>query len=317
MGKSSQTTRENMQQSTGAWKPAQPLLKDILGQAQGLMPSAATTDAEARAIQGLAGNAGNATQYLPQVQGLASDLFAGGGMGTGAQSIRDAAKTAMGGLNPIAQGNFVDPTKNPILQNVIGQTQSDIANRVGSAFAGSGRSFSGAHMNALGEGIGDATNRAYLDSYNTERNRQMQALGMLPEIAMGTSGALDQAAGNVLGARGQGIGVGATATGMQDDPYLRTLEAEGMRRGLPIQNLGMLSNLILPVAQTGRETTGQRTSTTESQQNPWQTAAGAALGGLGLLGGAGPFGATGAFGAGGMFGSRAARPSGFSPFGFY
>lgn len=302
MGKSTQTTTENMQQSSGAWRPAQPLLKDILGQARGLMPSTAVTGAETQAIQGLAGNAGNATQYLPQVQGLASDLFAGGGMGTGAQSIRDAAGASIRGLNPIAQGDFVDPTKNPILQNVIAQTQGDIANRVGSAFAGSGRSFSGAHMNALGEGIGDATNRAYLDSYNSERDRQMRALGMLPEIAIGASGALDSAAGNVLGARGQGIGVGQQAIGMQDDPYLRTLEAESMRRGLPIQNVGMLRDLILPVAQTGRETTGQRTSTTEQRANPWQVATGGVLGGLGLLGGAGPFGASGAFGPGGMFG---------------
>src|SRR3990167_4504211 len=294
MGSSKQTTATDQYQDTGPWRPTQDLLKQLLGNAQGLFGQANTSNAERNALTRLQGNIKYTNEYMPQMRGLLKDMFAGGGMGEGAAGIRSSWDTANTALTPIARGDFVDPTSNPYLQGILGKTQNDIYNRIGSSFAGAGRSFSGAHMNALGTGIGDATNSLYYNAYSGERDRQSNAIRDLISGGLGTYAGLDASAGNVLGARTHGANFAPPVTGMRDDPYLKQLELERMRRGLPLQNLGMLRDFILPIAGMGSTGHSATNSTTTSSSNPWQTAIGGALGGLGLFGGMGPFGAGGA-----------------------
>ncbi len=63
--------------------------------------------------------------------------------------------------------------------------------------------------------------------------------------------------------------------------------------GLPFGGLTGKSNFLLPIAGAGQNTTGTSTGTITQPTNPWQTALGAGLGGVGLLGGTGAFGNSG------------------------
>jgi hypothetical protein len=201
------------------------------------------------------------------------------------------------------------------LQQIIAKTQGDIRNQIGAQFAGAGRSFSGAHMKALGSGIGDATNQLYYNAYGDERDRQANAIRDLLSGSVGAASGLDQTLGAQLAARQAGAQFAPTVTGMRDDPYLKRLELAQMKRGLPLQNLGMLRDFVLPIAGMGSEGAGEShgwsTTTTSQQQSPFQQIMGAALGGLGMLGGmpgmgmfsglGSLFGSAGALGGGGMF----------------
>jgi hypothetical protein len=49
------------------------------------------------------------------------------------------------------------------------------------------------------------------------------------------------------------------------------LQAEQLRRGLPISNISNVSNLLLPIAGLGGQTTGQANSQATNTMSPAQT----------------------------------------------
>jgi hypothetical protein len=272
-----QTTQAT--ETVGPWQPAQPALQGILGQAQGMLGNTGVNANENAALTGMAGNAQTAGGYGSQIQGLTDNLFAGGGFGAGVPGIQQAWQTAQGTLNPIATGNL-DPSQNPMMQQMIQQITDQARNSVGSQFAGAGRSFSGAHAGATGKAITEGLAPTLFNQYNQNVQNAMGAAGGLMSGAQGTSGALDAAAGNQLGAQMQAPG----SLNNLNQPQMMALQAEAARRGIPIQNLADLNSLILPIAQTGRQGTSTGTQTQQTESNPWQTAVGGLLGGAGLFG---------------------------------
>ena len=84
---------------------------------------------------------------------------------------------------------------------------------------------------------------------------------------LGTSGALESMAGGKLGAQLQAPGLLNQVEGLEAQPWGKLLEVEAMKRGIPLQNLGMLASLLYPAAQLGKETTGTAKQTTET--DPW------------------------------------------------
>jgi hypothetical protein len=270
-GGSKQTQTQSTKESVGPWAPTQPTLQAITGQAQGLLGNTGINPTENAALSGMAGNAQTMQGYAPQIQQGIDSLFAGGGYGQGVQGINDAWQTAQGALNPIASASL-DPMQNPYTQGIIDQ----VRNQVGSTFAGAGRSFSGAHAGALGAGM----TPALFNQYNQNVQNAMGASGQLMSGAQNRSGALDSAAGNQLGAQM----AAPQALSSMNTPQMAALQAEAMRRGIPIQNLSDINSLVLPIAQTGREGTSTGTTTQEQKSNPWQTAVGGLLGGAGLFG---------------------------------
>jgi hypothetical protein len=79
----------------------------------------------------------DASELLPQAQG------------TFERSYADAVRN----MSPIANGDMLDPNKNTYLQGLLSTIQDRVQNSVGGQFAAAGRSFSGAHNDALGEGM--------------------------------------------------------------------------------------------------------------------------------------------------------------------
>jgi hypothetical protein len=67
--------------------------------------------------------------------------------------------------------------------------------------------------------------------------------------------------------QGQGVGMIPTALAAQNAPANAVLAAEAQRRGTPLQTLGLLANIGVPIAGLGRQTSGTNVSQGESQMS--------------------------------------------------
>lgn len=281
MGGSTKST-----QSTNAtsepWKPTIPGLEGLIGQIGSQSGNVGLTGNETGAIGSLLSNAQSGNPYAGQIGGLATDLLGGGGpdrTGVVNQSYQDLQSS----LTPFARGDFLNPTQNPFYQ----QVSNDVSNRVNSMFAGAGRDFSGAHLGTLARGIAEGT----APLYENERARQMAAIQGLYGGGLQTAGLLSGLDQTGLANRQAGIGASSAALQARDSGANQILAAEALRRGIPLENLGNIESLMVPLAQLGGQ---QQSTTTGTSQTPLgQQIIGGGIGGLGLLGKLGAFGPTG------------------------
>lgn len=284
MGGSSKTTQTtNQTTKTDPWAPAQPMLHDIIGQLGSHIQNTGMTGTETGALDTLAANAAQGNTYAPQIGQLATDLLGGGPDYSG--RVNAAFDELRGNLMPFASGANLDPSSNPYYQVV----SDDIANRVNSMFAGAGRDLSGAHMQTLGRGIAQGV----APLYEAERGRQMGAISDLYNAGIGSTGLLSNLSQTSLGNRQAGVGAATSALQARDAGANQQLAVEAMRRGLPIDNLAAVENLLLPVAQLGGTSNTQGTTTAEQRQPLFNQIAGGIIGGTGVLGRMGAFGPTG------------------------
>lgn len=263
------------------WKPAQQPLKGVLGQANAYLHSKnimRPTKAEKGAYSGIMQNAQTAEGYMPMQQGLIGDLYAGGGFGEGKDYITNSMDAAEAAYQPYLQSNYLDPMSNPYLQPALEAARSGAINSVGDRFAAAGRSFSGAHAGALGEGITNAALPMLLNQYNQNVGAQQNAAQGYVNSGIGASGALDSTAGNTLKAQ-------MAAPGQIQNlniPENMILDAAGRRRQQKLMALQTLGGIISPIGGMGGITSG--TGTTQQYSDPFQTMLGGGLGLLGMLG---------------------------------
>ena len=141
-------------QSTPKWPTfAKERMRDIAHQAEGLYNNPSTA-------------------FLPQLnqwttQGIGQRAAIAGGGNTIAGPALDEARK-------ILSGGYLDATQNPAFQRNMQEAMRAASQR----FAGSGRVGSGAYAGALG----DAATGVAANMYNVERERQMDALSMTPQM---------------------------------------------------------------------------------------------------------------------------------------
>ena len=241
------------QTQTSTVKPldfAMPGIQGVTNQVTGLLDQTGMTPGQSQAY-------GNITEtargYEPQFQGLLSNAFSGGGVGDYNQNIINSMNLLKEQMTPIAQGQNLNVAQNPYLNDIISQNNDAIRNQVGSAFAGAGRSFSGAHMGALGKALADSANRIRYNAYNDERNRQVNALNQLFGASVQGAGALDASALNNYNVQQSAPGLLQYASAGD----YAALDEENAKFQIPTQNLGALSNIIVPIAGLGRQIEGQ------------------------------------------------------------
>lgn len=285
MGGSTQQT-QTTHSTTQPWQPTQPVLQNIVGQIGQQTGNTGPTQNQTSAFQTLTANAQNGNPYAGQIGMLANTLLSGGPDRTG--MVNDAWSQYQANLSPFASGQYVDPSQNPALQGYLNTAANDATNRVNSYFAGAGRDLSGKNAEALGRGISAATAPILYDAYNQERARQLGAIGNLFTGGLGAAGALSGLDQTALGNQQAGIGASTAALQANDSAANQLLAVEAMQQQLPWQNLGMLSNLITPIASLGGQTNSTTTGTT--QQPLANQILGGAIGGAGLLGQMGAFG---------------------------
>ena len=273
MGKGSKTkttTNERATSTTTGLEAAQPALQSLLDQVSGRIGTAGLSPVETAALSGLAATAGTGTEFTPQVRGLISDLFQGGGFGAGRDLVTTNADLLSQALTPTARGDFTDPTSDPVLQAALTRAQDDTVNRIRSQFSAGGRSFSPAESRAVGEGIADVTARTLLSERARQQDRQFGALDRLVSGGVTTANVLDTLAGNQLGARQGAIGLLPQLTGLAEQPFRTQFEVEQLRQNTPLNRFGLLSNILTSIAGTGSaaQRTGTSTSVTRARKDP-------------------------------------------------
>jgi hypothetical protein len=257
------TQQQQQQSTTNPWAPAQPALQGILGQLQGNLNNTGLTGAETGAINTLEANAGTANQYAPAIQGYAKDLLSGGGalnqQGAINQNYQDYQKNTSG----LANNTNYDPRNTPGFSDYINTLTSDITQGVNGQFAAAGRDFSGANSQALGRGIMQGVAPTIAQQYNQNIQNQQGAAGNLYNAGNMNAGLLSGLQQQYLQNQGQGVGAAGAANDANNAGANATLAAEAARRGIPVQALGLLAQIGVPIAGLGGQSTGTSSGTNQ------------------------------------------------------
>jgi hypothetical protein len=281
MGGSS-TQKQTQNSTTAPWAEAQPQLQGILSQLTGNLGNTGVTGAESGALTSLVNNANTASStYAPQIGAYAKDLLSGGGATDQAGNVNANYQRYVDQTNPLASNTNYNPYDTPGFKDALSTTISDITNSTNGQFAAAGRDFSGMNSQTLGRGIMQGVAPTIAAQYNQNVNNQQGAAGNLYNAGNTNAGILAGLQQQKLANQGQGVTASSQALDAQNGGANATLQAEAARRGIPVQALGLLAQIGIPIAGLGGQSSG--TSTGESQMSGAQQFA-TIMGGIGSLG---------------------------------
>ena len=252
--------------SQNPWLPSQPILKGILSGIQGQLGNYQTNPTEQAALTSLLGNAQNVGNFGAQANDITGKFFGGDPSGL----LNPALQSYNTAVSPIATGDL-DPMKTPGIRNLLDTIRSDVSGSVNSQFAGAGRDLSGKNQEYLARGISAGYAAPLLNQYNQNVSNRM-----------GAARGLYDAAGNTASALGanqqQGFNLATALPQVAAAGPMGVLSASNLARILPLQNLGMLENLTVPIAGLGSEGSQRGTASSNTQgtqtASPMQTALG-------------------------------------------
>jgi hypothetical protein len=267
MGSSSQQTQQT-RQTTQPWAPTLPALNSILSAVGTMGSSVPLTGTETGALNALAANAAAGNPYRGQIGALASDLFTGGPDRSGI--VNDAYAQLRSQLGATAAGDYLDPNKNPFFAQTTQTIANDVQNRLAGMYAGAGRDPVGAGNfgQTLGRGIAEGVAPIYSNAYNTERQNQINAANQLFGAGSQVANLLAGFDKTALANRVAGLGVSDAALNARNYGPTQALAIEAQRRGIPLNALAQLANIVTPIARLGTTTDGTQTTTTEQGFNP-------------------------------------------------
>lgn len=268
MGTSSATQSTATKSKTNPWEPTESGLKNIVGGINGQIPNYATTANEQTALDQIMANAQKGNPFQGQMTSLTNDLFAGGQDRTGIAN--DAYAAYQKQSQPYLDPGYLDPATNPAFQNYMNTTANDIQSRVNGMFAGSGRDMSGMNQQTLARGITEGTAPIFANQYNQNVQTQRGVMDNLYSAGNQTAGVLSGLDQNALSNRTAGFDAAGRSLEAQNYGANSVLAAEAQRRGLPLNNLSQLSQLLLPIAGAGQQSSGTSTSTGTQTMSPIQ-----------------------------------------------
>lgn len=255
MGGQSSST-QTQQSQTAPWAAAQPMLQGILAQLNTGLNNTGLTTAETGAINTLESNA-KGNPYAGQIGDYAQSLLNGGGAEAQAGNLRDNLGAFRSQLTPYANGSMIG--NNPALAAQLAQIKDDVANSVNGQFAAAGRDLSGANLMAYGRGVAAGQAPVIAAQYNQDVANQLSAANAIYNAGNTTAGALSGLRQNYLANQGQGVTAAQSALDAQNYGANATLAAEAQRRGIPVQALGLLAQIGVPIAQLGNQSSGTST----------------------------------------------------------
>jgi hypothetical protein len=280
MGGTSKTS-QTQNSTTAPWTEAQPALQGILGQLNGNLGNTGLTGNESGAINSMVSNAGTASQFAPQITGYANTLLNGGGATDQAGNVNQNYQRYVDQTNPLASNTNYNPYDTPGFKDALSTMTSDITNNVNGSFAAAGRDFSGANFNALGRGLTSGLAPTIASQYNQNINNQQGAAGNLYNAGNTNAGILAGLQQQKIANQGQGVAAASAANDATNAGPNAMLQAEAARRGIPVQALGLLAQIGIPIAGLGGQSTGTSTGT---QQMSGAQQFGLIAGGIGSLG---------------------------------
>lgn len=261
MGGTSKTS-QTQSSTTQPWAEAQPALTGILGQLTNNLSNTGVTGAESGALDTLVKNANNTTnQFAPQITDFAKTLLGGGGATDQAGNVNANYQRYVDQTNPLASNTNYNPYDTPGFKDALSTTIADITNSTNGQFAAAGRDFSGANSQTLGRGIMQGVAPTIAAQYNQNVNNQQGAAGNLYNAGNTNAGILAGLQQQKLANQGQGVTAAGQANEAQNAGANATLQAEAARRGIPVQALGLLASIGVPIAGLGSQSNGTSTGT--------------------------------------------------------
>jgi len=274
---------ETKQQSTTEpWKPAQPALTSILGQLQGLIPNSGITPGMESAFGQLESNAQQGNPFAGQIGGVVGNLLNGGGATAQAPAIQSAFDTFKAQTNPLASNTNYDPMQTPGLADSLKTMMGDIGTSINGQFAAAGRDLSGMNTQTLARGLTQGLAPILTQQYNQNVQNQQGAASNLYNAGNTTGGLLAGLNQQGIANQVQGVTSANDALTAQNYGPATLLQLEQLKQGIPMQNLGLLTQIGVPIAGLGSQSQG--TSTTKQ---PWSQTFAQVAGGLGSLFGGG------------------------------
>lgn len=243
----SQSGNVTQQSNTNPWGPTIGGLQGLIGgiQALPMLPSAA----QQAALGQLQGSVANLPNYGPTAANTANAFLTGDPTGllyTGNNNLQNT-------LSPIAN-QPLDPTKSPIVQNLLDNIKQQVTTGTNANAAAAGRSLnSGDNAAATAYGLGSAELPLLLGQYNTNQQNIMNAGSQMFGANYGTANA---ASGNM----GQGLNMAAAVPAYYAQNANAQLQAANAAQQLPLQNIGASENLLLPISGLGGRSSGTGTS---------------------------------------------------------
>ncbi len=251
------STSQTQQSTTAPWAAAQPALNGILGQVSQGLGNTGITGAENNALNTLTQNGQNATtQYAPQIGNYAGELLSGGGALNQAGGVNQNYLDYRNATQPLASNTNYDPYSTPGFSDAIRTMTNDITNNTNGTFAAAGRDFSGANSMALGRGIAQGVAPTIAQQYNQNVQNQQGAAGNLFNGGNTNAGILAGLQQQKLANQGQGVGAAGAAVDAQNSGANAALQAEAARRNIPVQALGLLAQIGIPIAGLGGTSSG-------------------------------------------------------------
>ncbi len=279
MGGKSETKQQS---TTEPWKPAQPALTSILGQLQGLIPNSGITPGMESAFGQLESSAQQGNPFAGQIGGVVGNLLNGGGATAQAPAIQSAFDTFKAQTNPLASNTNYDPMQTPGLADSLKTMMGDIGTSINGQFAAAGRDLSGMNTQTLARGLTQGLAPILTQQYNQNVQNQQGAASNLYNAGNTTGGLLAGLNQQGIANQVQGITSANDALTAQNYGPATMLQLEQLKQGIPMQNLGLLTQIGVPIAGLGSQSQG--TSTTKQ---PWSQTFSQVAGGLGSLFGGG------------------------------
>jgi hypothetical protein len=267
-GTSNSTQNTQTKSKSAPWGPTVEPLTDIVGGIKGQFGNYQPTGNENSAIDELLKYAKAGNPWTKQITGLANDLFKGGPDHTG--MVKNAYADYKKQSQPYLSQDYLDPYKNPAFKSYLDTTRNDIRQDVNGMFAGAGRDMSGMNFQTLARGITEGTAPIFANQYNQNVNTQRGVMDNLYNAGGNTAGILSGLSQQAFNNRFAGVGMAGEAMNAQNYGPMATLQAEAMKRGLPLGNLGQLSSLLLPIAGLGGTSKGNATSVGTQTMSPIQ-----------------------------------------------
>lgn len=283
-------TTTTTQSKTDPYGPTIGPLNDVIGQLRGQIGNTAPTGNETSALDAMTRNAQAGNPYAGGIAGLAGDLLKGGTDRTG--MVSGAYGDFKSAMSPYTTMD-TNPYSNPSFVNATNVMSNNIMDRIKGQYAGAGYTptSSGDFGQQVARGISQGVAPAWLQANNDMENRKLGAISGTYGGANTTAGLLSGLDQTALGNRQAGVGASSAALQAQDSPYVRMMQIEAQRRGLPLSGIGGLENLLLPIAQMGGTQNG--TNVQEQHVPLAQQIMGGAMGGVGMLGASGALGSAG------------------------
>jgi hypothetical protein len=263
----SQDTTSNTSQAatTGFGAATAPTVQSILGQLNPLIGQSGVTAPQQTAINQLTANGQAGNPYAPAIGANASNLLAGGGATSQNGALTSNLDTLKGTLGQYADPNY-STVNSPDVARAMQAAHAAVGNSVNGQFAAAGRSGSGMNTQTLAQGFENADAPLILNQANQDTATRLNAANTLYGAGNTTSGAITGNNQTDLANRQAGSTAATGALNANDWGAQHTIAAQELGKSIPATDLGMLSQIGIPIA--GMNTTTNQNRTTNQSTSP-------------------------------------------------